>query len=448
MNLLKSICLSGLAWLALAGAPSLLRADITGADPRLSGAPGDQTCTSCHGTGQANANGGSVAISFANGATTYTPGQTTQVTVTVADPTAKDWGFELSPRLSSSGTTGAGTLAIGGDGYTKMAGTSGTLQWITHTLAGTRRGTGTSASFTFNWTAPSSNVGNVDFYVAANAGNNNNNDDSGDHIYTSKATLSAATATGGSGSTPTISSNGVVNAFSASTSKFAPGMWVTLYGSNLSTVTQQWAGTDFTNSVGPTTLAGVSATVNGQPAVLNYVSPTQVNIQIPVNAGTGTSSVVLTAPGGTSSAYSLNLAQFAPTLNQNAAFKSSSGKPYAVATFSDNTTFVGPTGLISGAAFRPATAGDTIILYGLGFGPLSTALATGQVASLDATANPVTVTINGVPATVSYAGAAPGLVGAYQLNVVVPANAGTGDVPIEATVGGVSTGQGLYITLQ
>lgn len=432
--------------MAVAGGATPLLAHITGADIRYSGGGNDSTCLSCHGV-RANANGGSVTVSFANGATSYTPGQQTQVTVTVADPTAKDWGFELSPRLSSSATTGAGTLSAGSDGFTKLAGTSGTLQWITHTLAGTRRGTATSASYTFNWTPPATAVGSVDFYVAANAGNNNGDDDSGDHVYTAKATLTAAAAGGGGGNAPTISANGVVNAFSNSASKFSPGMWVTLYGSNLSGSTRSWAGGDFTNNVGPTSLDSVSATVNGKAAVLNYVSPGQVNIQIPTDAGTGTSSVVLTAPGGTSSSYSLNLAQYAPTLNQNAAFVSN-GKNYVVATYSDNTTFVGPANLISGAAFRPAKAGDTIIIYGLGFGALSTPVSTGQIASLDPTATPVTFTINGATVTPTYAGAAPGFVGAYQFNLVIPSNAGTGDVAIEASVGGVSTGQSLYINLQ
>src|SRR5271165_6726847 len=75
-----------------------LSAEVTGASAGLSGAPGDSTCVSCHGS-RVNSNGGSVTITTANGAS-YIPGQATQVTVTVADPTAKVWGFEASPRVT------------------------------------------------------------------------------------------------------------------------------------------------------------------------------------------------------------------------------------------------------------------------------------------------------------------------------------------------------------
>src|SRR5579883_2130704 len=317
MKVLQTVLLCGAAWFAIAGGSTPLLAHITGADPRLTGAGSEGTCISCHGM-RVNSNGGNVAVTLSGGSN-YVPGQQQTVTVTITDSSAKDWGFEASPRLSSSVTTGAGTIAPGSDGYTRLAGTSGTLQWITHTQAGTRLSSSAqgSMSFQFNWTPPSNSTGSVDFYVAAVAGNGNRDDDSGDHVYTTKVTFTPGTA---GGNTPTITQNGVVNAFSSSTTSLSPGMWVSLYGQNLSSDTKQWASTDFNNNVGPTSLANVSATVNGKAAVLNYVSPGQVNIQIPVDAGTGTSSVVLTAPGGSSSAYSLNLAQFAPTLLQNPSF--------------------------------------------------------------------------------------------------------------------------------
>jgi hypothetical protein len=139
----------------------------SGADPGYSGAPGDSTCIACYGT-KLNSGSGSVTLQFANG-TTYTPGQTQLVTVTIADPTAKRWGFEASPRLASSASsTGAGSMAPT-DSFTQIAGTQGTIQWITHTLAGTRNGTTSGVSFQFNWTAPSSDAGSITFYVAANA---------------------------------------------------------------------------------------------------------------------------------------------------------------------------------------------------------------------------------------------------------------------------------------
>lgn len=427
--------------LLCAGLP--LRADINGADPRLSGAPGDQTCTSCHGGGRANVGSGGVQIAFASGST-YVPGEKQRVTVTVSDPTARIWGFETSPRLTSSPTAGAGTMATV-DSNTQLArGSSATLQWLTHTRTGNRSGTANGVTFQFDWTPPSTNAGNVDFYVAANAGNNNNRDDAGDNIYTTKATLTPASS---NANKPAISQGGAINAFSNLTTRLAPGTWVSLFGTNLANQERVWADADFNGNNGPTSLGGVSVTVNGKAAPLNYISPGQINIQIPMDAGTGTSNIVVTGPGGTSDAFSVNLSQFGPSLLAPAAWNVN-GKQYVVAQFPDGT-YVGPPGLIAGLNFRPAAAGDTIIIYGLGFGPLQAAVPAGQkVAGANPTASPVTFQFSSISVAPAYAGGAPGFVGTYQLNVVVPASLGSGDVKVDASVGGISTGQTLYITVQ
>jgi uncharacterized protein (TIGR03437 family) len=102
--------------------------------------------------------------------------------------------------------------------------------------------------------------------------------------------------------------------------------------------------------------------------------------------------------------------------------------------------------LLSGVTTRPAQPGETIQLYGTGFGPANPAVATGQlVATPEPTANTVTVTIGGVNATVSYAGLVEA--GLYQLNVTVPAVSNS-DAAVLATVGGVSTQTGVSITVQ
>ena len=55
-------------------------------------------------------------------------------------------------------------------------------------------------------------------------------------------------------------------------------MYVELYGSNLSTTTRTWAGSDFNGPNAPTTLDGVSVKVNGKTAFVYYISPSQINI--------------------------------------------------------------------------------------------------------------------------------------------------------------------------
>ena len=105
---------------------------------------------------------------------------------------------------------------------------------------------------------------------------------------------------------------------------------------------------------------------------------------------------------------------------------------------------VGPIGAFSFPT-RPVKAGETLSLYGVGFGPTNPAVPAGQVFSGAAPSTTPQVTIGGVPTTVSFAGIIEA--GLHQLNVVVP-NSGSGDQLLLATVGGVTTQNNVFITLQ
>jgi hypothetical protein len=165
-----------------------------GAPPGVTGAPGEGNCTLCH-VGTANSGAGSVKINVI-GATTYSPGQTLHLTVTDSDPTAMRWGFELTARLGSDGTQPAGALSLAqGETLAQLNGAPGSLQYVTHTTAGTRAGTSGGVSWDVYWTAPSASVGSVPFYAAGNAANNNG-DPTGDHIYTTSLTIDAAPPSG------------------------------------------------------------------------------------------------------------------------------------------------------------------------------------------------------------------------------------------------------------
>ena len=94
-----------------------------------------------------------------------------------------------------------------------------------------------------------------------------------------------------------------------------------------------------------------------------------------------------------------------------------------------------------------AKAGETVELFATGFGPTSPAVAPGQPFSGAApTTNPVTVLINKVSVTPTFAGLSGA--GLYQINVTIPSGLGTGDVSLQATVGGVATPAGVVISLQ
>lgn len=142
------------------------------------GAPGDVTCTDCHsGTVQSGVGMNTVTFADLSGqVTSYTPGQTYAVNVTMASNSTKN-GFEIVALTPSN--TQAGTVAAVDAINTKTVSSGGKTR-ITHKTAGTA-----FTSWSFSWTAPATNVGDVTFYLATNE-TNSNNGSGGDVIYTSQ----------------------------------------------------------------------------------------------------------------------------------------------------------------------------------------------------------------------------------------------------------------------
>ena len=136
----------------------------------------------------------------------------------------------------------------------------------------------------------------------------------------------------------------------------------------------------------------------------------------------------------------------APGLLAPSSFKVN-GRQYLAALFQDGVTFVGSPNLIPEAQFRPAAPWDTITAYGIGFGAVTPASAPGVVAS--GTSSIPDVLILGFFGSgwvgTTYAGLAPGSVGLYQFNFVVP-NVPDGDYPIVFQVGSTKT-QTAYVTV-
>jgi uncharacterized protein (TIGR03437 family) len=94
-----------------------------------------------------------------------------------------------------------------------------------------------------------------------------------------------------------------------------------------------------------------------------------------------------------------------------------------------------------------AKAGDTVEVYAVGLGATNPAVAAGQAFQRVAPAvNPVEIFVNGVEVTPTFAGMTGA--GLHQVNSVVPAGVGTGDVPLTAGVGGGQTQSGVWISLQ
>lgn len=139
-----------------------------------------EACAECHVPPDAGT--GRISITAPQ---TYVPGQTYPITVTHtnADPTRLRWGFELTV-LDNASDEKAGDLQ-NNDSTTQVLNNTGpnsARQYIEHTAGGTFIGQQNGASWTFNWTAPSTDVGPVTFYAAGNQANNDGNT-SGDYIY-------------------------------------------------------------------------------------------------------------------------------------------------------------------------------------------------------------------------------------------------------------------------
>ncbi len=151
----------------------------SGAPTGRTGAPGETTCTACHSQ---NAGNGQIAVvAPAN----YTPGQTYQIQVqnTTTDTSRTNWGFEVIPL---AGTAMAGTVA-NTTANTRIR-VASTKSYVTQTTAGTFPGQTGGSTWTFNWTAPATDVGNVTFYAAGILGNNDGSE-SGDRTVTASAVV-------------------------------------------------------------------------------------------------------------------------------------------------------------------------------------------------------------------------------------------------------------------
>jgi uncharacterized protein (TIGR03437 family) len=242
---------------------------------------------------------------------------------------------------------------------------------------------------------------------------------------------------------PTIA--GVANAASGYSGSVAPGELISLYGTELGPATPVLTQLDSTGMFVATTLGGVQVFVNGYPAPVIYASKTQVNALVPYEVKSLKSvSVWLKYANQTSNTVALPLTATAPgvlTLN-------SSGSGQGLIQNAADYSLNGPA--------RPAAKGSYVILYVTGEGETLPNGTTGKITVLQTT-QPITPAplltvvprVDGQVAYFNFAGEAPGLVsGVMQLNVQIPANARSGDLPITVSVGGNDSQAGVTVRVQ
>jgi uncharacterized protein (TIGR03437 family) len=196
----------------------------------------------------------------------------------------------------------------------------------------------------------------------------------------------------------------------------------------------------------PSALGGTTVTVAGKPAYVDFVSPGQVNVQVPSGIPSGQQQLVVTTYGGSSIAYNVNVDTTQPGLLAPPQFILG-GRQNVVALFSNTLTYVLPVN-VSGVVTARARPGDSLTLYGIGFGQVTPDIPAGQaVQQQNALQNSLRITIGGVQANVTYAGLAPGYVGLYQFNVTVPSIPASDTTPLVFTLGGAAGQQSLILAV-
>jgi uncharacterized protein (TIGR03437 family) len=242
--------------------------------------------------------------------------------------------------------------------------------------------------------------------------------------------------------TPTTIAIGQTTNAAGNVQVIAANTWITVKGTNLAPAgdTRSWQQSDFINGQMPTSLDGVSVTLNGINAYVSYISPSQVNALAPPNLQTGLVQVEVINNGVRSAIASVQLQSYSPAF-----FTLTYASPLYTAALHANGTIVGPASLYPGLS-SPAQPGEIIEVYGTGFGPVTAAVTAGSIQQFGTLPVLPVFTIGGTAATVDFAGVvSPGL---YQFNVVIPANTPAGDTPITATYNGFTTQAGTLVTVQ
>jgi uncharacterized protein (TIGR03437 family) len=216
------------------------------------------------------------------------------------------------------------------------------------------------------------------------------------------------------------------------------GSWVSIYGTNLASRTRLWQISDFTGNNLPLALDGSSATIDGKPAAVYGISPTQINVQAPTDAATGPVPVVVSNNGQVSAAFMAQLQTYAP------AFFLYSGTTYALAQrYPDNAQVGNPSAIPGTVAAKP---GDILTLWGSGFGPTIPPTPAGiVVVGAPPVATLPVVTVGGVQVQVLGAVLSPDNAGLYQVAIQLPQNVPTGAVSLQASAGGVQSPSNILI---
>jgi uncharacterized protein (TIGR03437 family) len=257
--------------------------------------------------------------------------------------------------------------------------------------------------------------------------------------YAASMTFDVSMMTVSTPAAPVINAGGVVNAAS-NAAGVSPGAWISIFGTNLTSTAYTAAATDLTEGMLPTQLQSVSVQIDGKPAFMQYVSPTQLNVQAPADSNTGQASVSVTTAAGVSNSVQATMQAVLPGPFAQ------SGYLLAVRP-SDGAVINGTGAAVAGYTVAAgAKAGDYLEIFGTGLGPTVGGTAPGIVFSgADQSTQTVTATVGGQPATVLWAGLV--AAGLWQINLHVPSGIDGGDPAVVVTAGGKSSQSGVALKI-
>jgi uncharacterized protein (TIGR03437 family) len=244
---------------------------------------------------------------------------------------------------------------------------------------------------------------------------------------------------------PTPAPASVLNGGSFQTGAVAPGEIITIKGTNLGPPAPGVSGTAGSNNLLATLVSDTQVTFDNVAAPLLYVSATQINVIVPYEVdGRAQTRVIVTYKGTASAALVLNVTDTAPGIFP----ESAPGYP------ATQGAILNADGSLNGPD-NPAAPGASIVIYATGEGQTTPAGVNGLIVAPLASAlkkpnKTVSVTVDGQPAEVQYAGSAPGFVsGALQINVVVPPGAASNPTAaIVVTIGSNSSGGGTTVAVR
>ena len=221
---------------------------------------------------------------------------------------------------------------------------------------------------------------------------------------------------------PAVNSGGVVNAasFASGPISVAAGGLISIFGTQLANETAAAVSLPL-----PTSLGGVRVEIDGNDAPLLFVSPNQINAQVPVEvSGRSVATLTILLNGVTSSSTLLIVAQAAPGIFTASENGQGRGAVLRASDFSSVTEQ------------RPARAGEILSVFATGLGSVTPSVESGAPASsstLSVTRITPSATLGGISVPVRFSSLAPSFVGLYQVNIEVPSGLVSGPQPLVIT---------------